>query len=110
MGLPPTDLMGEGNFMAGDGRAEAHSTILSNQVLWFREHNRVAALLLEAVKRNHFQGDQKELDELVYQVRESQLSFLNDTILILCQFISIPISSSNNYIIRVTLNTELDTV
>ena len=73
MGLPPTDLMGEGNFMAGDGRAEAHSTILSNQVLWFREHNRIAALLLEAVKRNHFKGDEKELDELVYQVRE--LSF-----------------------------------
>ena len=63
--------------MAGDGRAEAHSPILSNQVLWFREHNRVAAQLLEAVKRNHFQGDQKELDELVYQVR-AQLSFLDD--------------------------------
>ena len=81
--------------MAGDGRAEAHSTILSNQVLWFREHNRVAALLLEAVKRNHFQGDQKELDELVYQVRGS-LSLLNDTH-ILYQFISIPISLYHSY-------------
>ena len=60
--------MGEGNFMAGDGRAEAHSTILSNQVLWFREHNRIAAMLLQAVKRGNFQGDKKQLDEMVYQV------------------------------------------
>ena len=81
--------------MAGDGRAEAHSTILSNQVLWFREHNRVAALLLEAVKRNHFQGDQKELDELVYQVRAPTIIF--QMIYVFCIISSAHLSSSSFY-------------
>jgi len=62
------NLSGE-NFVAGDGRAESHSTILSTHTLWLREHNRIAGLMLEELKKRSppFMADPKQLDEFVYQ-------------------------------------------
>jgi len=62
------NLSGE-NFMSGDGRAESHPTILSTHTLWMREHNRIANLMLEQVKKRSppFMADPQKLDEFIYQ-------------------------------------------
>jgi len=69
LGLPATKELSGNNFVAGDGRAEAHSTILSTHILWLREHNRIASQMAAAVKQKAlaYLADPLALDEFVFQ-------------------------------------------
>ncbi|CAB4059044.1 unnamed protein product [Lepeophtheirus salmonis] len=55
------------DFVAGDGRCQAHSTILAMHVIWFREHNRIANALGPLLKHYIHHLDEWEQDEIIFQ-------------------------------------------
>ena len=78
LGLPATNELSGDNFVAGDGRAEAHPTILSTHILWLREHNRIASRMAAAIKQKSvaYLADPRQLDEFVFQVLLYEYLFL----------------------------------
>jgi len=67
LGIPPGPHESPDDFMCGDSRAQAHSSVLSMHITWMREHNRIAKELGQIFRQKYSQYQGQELDELIFQ-------------------------------------------